>query len=292
MKKGRQENMSEIIIIPAYNVGTNLPTLLNGLKPYKNNVLFIDDGSIDCTGKMVKNYGFNCIQNEENIGVSKSIYRGLIYAKENCYSSAILMDADGQHNPQYLSNIISMLNSYDFVFGSRFSSNKIIPTLKLNSNILAAMIVNKIWKCNYFDISCGFKGFHFNEYIFNQFKNSSGYQIIFDIFFYALIHKKRIGIVEMDAVYDNSKFLSTRKEELLAFLISLKQYCEIDYMKLKLNLLYEQINFSKDFVYSIDEVTFYGFFLSCKNTYIIQSDLEKLFSHLKEMERIHDVKRV
>lgn len=284
--------MSEVIIIPAYNVEDNLPTLLNDLEPYKNNVLFIDAGSIDHTGKVVKDYGFNFIQNEKNIGLSKSIYKGLIYAKEKYYSSVILMDADGQHNPKYLPNIISKLNSYDFVFGSRFSSNKTIPTLKLNSNILASMIVNKIWRSNYFDISCGFKGFHLNEYIFHQFENSSGYQIVFDIFFYALIHKKRIGIVEMDAVYDNSKFLSTRKEELLAFLTSLKQYCKMDYVELKLDLLYEQIYSSKDFMYSIDGITFYGFFLSCKNTYIIQSDLVKLFSHLKEMEKINDGKRI
>lgn len=275
--------MNSLIIIPAYNVEENLCYLLKQLDNYRDDILFIDDGSTDNTGKLIKEYNYNLIKNEKNMGVSKAVMKGLSFAKEKNYSSVVLMDADGQHNPKYLPAFIDKLNNSDFVFGCRFSYDSITPTLKLTSNLLAAMIVNKIWHCNYFDISCGFKGFKVDDFIFEIFKNSSGYEIVFDVFFYALSSNKEISIVNMEAVYDNSSFLSTRQEELVAFLSALKRHCNKDYYKLNLDVILSSISNLDDFTYSINDITFYGFYISCKNTYIIQSDLKKLYLHMQNI---------
>lgn len=277
--------MNSLIIIPAYNVEENLCNLLKQFDNYRDDILFIDDGSTDNTGKLINSFNYNMIKNEKNIGVSKSVMKGLLFAKENDYSSVVLMDADGQHNPKYLPAFIDKLNYSDFVFGCRFSYGSITPTLKLNSNLLAAMIVNKIWHCNYFDISCGFKGFKLDDFIFEKFENASGYEIVFDVFFYALSSNKDISIVNIEAIYDNSSFLSTRQEELFAFLFAIKRHRYQDYYKLKLNVVLNSIANSEDFIYTINDITFYGFYISCKNTYIIQSDLEKLYLHMQNMEK-------
>ncbi len=281
--------MDPLIIVPAYNVEKSLSELLRKLKYYKENVLFVDDGSSDSTGKIIKQNKFNIITNSRNIGVSNSIMKGLVYAKEHGYSAVILMDADGQHDPKFLPQFIGDLNSSDFVFGCRFSYNSAVPTLKLNSNLLAAMIVNKIWGCNFLDISCGFKGFRLDDSILELFKKSSGYEIVFDMFFYALSKCANISVVKVDPIYDNSVFLSTRQEELIAFLSSLKRHSFKDYTNLNLDMVFKSIIASKDFTYSINNTMFYGFYISCKNTYIIQSDLEKVYSYIRSMRSDNDV---
>jgi len=198
--------MSCLIIIPAFNVGNEISFVLKGSTPYKDNVIFINDGSTDNTRELILKHNYKVIVNKRNLGVSKSIVKGLKYAKEQGCKKIVLMDADGQHSPVYLPQIIKMLDKNRYVFCGRFHPSNLIPSVKWNSNILAAIIVNEIWGTKHLDISCGFKAFHLNEEIYKKFECSDGYQIVFDLFFYALKAEAEIATLKIDAVYDNSKF--------------------------------------------------------------------------------------
>lgn len=270
-----------LIILPAYNVEKEIYNLLSNMKNYRDNVIIVDDGSTDNTFQIIDSLNYNVIRQEKNAGVASAIKIGINYAINNGYQSAVFMDSDGQHSPKYIDGFLKLLETYDFVVGNRFHINTTAPDIKLGSNLLASIIVKKISGKKYNDISCGFKAIKLDEDLKVAIEKSDGYSIVFDLFFYALNHNYKIGTIDMEAIYDYSTFLMTRREELLAFIFALELHVSnILLEKLYVNDLKDKVLERRDFIYTIDDITFYGFFIKDKAGYIIQGDPMKLRKYL------------
>lgn len=270
-----------LIILPAYNVEKEIYNLLSNMQNYRDNVIIVDDGSTDNTFQIIDSLNYNVIRQEKNAGVASAIKIGINYAINNGYQSAVFMDSDGQHSPKYIDGFLKLLETYDFVVGNRFHINTTAPDIKLGSNLLASIIVKKILGKKYNDISCGFKAIKLDEDLKVAIEKSDGYSIVFDLFFYALNHNYKIGTIDMEAIYDYSTFLMTRREELLAFISALELHVSNIFLeKLYINDLKDKVLERRDFIYTIDDITFYGFFIKDKAGYIIQGDPLKLRKYL------------
>lgn len=270
-----------LIIMPAYNVEKEIHDLLLSMKKYRDHVLVVDDGSTDNTFKIVTSLNYSIIRHRTNTGIASAIRTGINYAINNGYQKAIFMDSDGQHSPEYIEKFCEMLEDYDFVVGNRFNVNTTAPDIKLNSNLLASMIVKKISGRKYNDISCGYKAINLSEDLKLFLSRSNGYSFVFDLFFYALSHNYKISEIDMEAIYDYSALLMTRKTELLAFIHALELHISNNYLEsLNITDLKAKVLQNQEFVYQIDNFTFYGFYIKEKGGYIIQSDLEKLKRYL------------
>ena len=270
-----------LIILPAYNVEKEIYNLLSNMKNYRENVIIVDDGSTDNTFQIIDSLNYNVIRLEKNAGVASAIKIGINYAINNGYQSAVFMDSDGQHSPKYIDGFLKLLETYDFVVGNRFHINTTAPDIKLGSNLLASIIVKKFSGKKYNDISCGFKAIKLDEDLKVAIEKSDGYSIVFDLFFYALNHNYKIGTIDMEAIYDYSTFLMTRREELLAFISALELHVSNIFLeKLYINDLKDKVLERRDFIYTIDDITFYGFFIKDKAGYIIQGDPLKLRKYL------------
>lgn len=270
-----------LIIMPAYNVEKEIYNLLFEMQNYRNNTIIVDDGSTDNTFQIIDSLNYNVIRQDKNCGVASAIRRGINYAMSNGYQNAIFMDSDGQHSPKYIDVFIKMLESYDFVAGNRFHNHTTAPDIKLGSNLLASIIIKKISGQKYNDISCGYKAIKLNEDLRLSLDKSNGYSIVFDLFFYALNHNYKIGTIDMEAVYDYSTFLMTRKTELLAFISALEQHVSNRLLeKLCINDLKNKVLARRDFLYVIDNIAFYGFYIKERDGYIMQSDPIKLRTYL------------
>ncbi|WP_236950981.1 glycosyltransferase family 2 protein [Methanobacterium subterraneum] len=91
--------MRIITIIPAYNEETAILNVVKGVKKYSD-VLVVDDGSTDKTAILAKNVGATVIKHWKNIGKGAAIKTGLKSAIEDDYDFMVLLDGDGQHDPQ------------------------------------------------------------------------------------------------------------------------------------------------------------------------------------------------
>ena len=270
-----------LIILPAYNVEKEIYNLLSNMQNYRENVIIVDDGSTDNTFQIIDSLNYNVIRQEKNAGVASANKIGINYAINNGYQSAVFMDSDGQHSPKYIDGFLKLLETYDFVVGNRFHINTTAPDIKLGSNLLASIIVKKFSGKKYNDISCGFKAIKLDEDLKVAIEKSDGYSIVFDLFFYALNHNYKIGTIDMEAIYDYSTFLMTRREELLAFISALELHVSNIFLeKLYINDLKDKVLERRDFIYTIDDITFYGFFIKDKAGYIIQGDPLKLRKYL------------
>lgn len=117
-----------LIIIPAYNeeeaIGDTLTKLLDLRNHFTDlEVCVVNDGSKDNTAQIVKTFDVNLINLPYNLGIGSAVQTGYKYAYQNGFDIAIQFDADGQHNPEDLYNIIKPIaeNECDMVLGSRFT---------------------------------------------------------------------------------------------------------------------------------------------------------------------------
>lgn len=270
-----------LIIMPAYNVEKEIYNLLFEMQNYRDNTIIVDDGSTDNTFQIIDSLNYNVIRQDKNGGVASAIRIGINYAMSNGYKNVIFMDSDGQHSPKYIDVFIKMLEKYDFVVGNRFHNHTTAPDIKLGSNLFASTIIKKISGQKYNDISCGYKAIKLNEDLRLSLDKSNGYSIVFDLFFYALNHNYKIGTIDMEAAYDYSTFLMTRKTELLAFISALELHVSNGLLEeLCINDLKEKVLARRDFIYVIDNIAFYGFYIRERDGYIVQSDPTKLRVYL------------
>jgi len=81
-------------------------------------VLVIDDGSTDDTAAIAMLHGAQVIRAPLWQGAWGAIQTGIRYAVRHGYSAVITMDADGQHEPTYLSALIEAGRDADVVIAS------------------------------------------------------------------------------------------------------------------------------------------------------------------------------
>ena len=117
-----------LLIIPAYNEEKNILNTVNKIYDYnkKNktnyDLVVINDGSVDLTEKILVDNNINHIKLIHNLGIGGAVQTGYKYALENNYDIAIQFDGDGQHDINYVKNIIAPItnNEANMVIGSRF----------------------------------------------------------------------------------------------------------------------------------------------------------------------------
>lgn len=113
-----------LIIIPAYNEEGNIKNvvdnILNNFPQY--DYVVIDDGSTDQTKQICSDNNYNYISLPINLGIGGAVQTGYRYALENGYDIAIQSDGDGQHNVEYVEQLIMPIlkGDADIAIGSRF----------------------------------------------------------------------------------------------------------------------------------------------------------------------------
>ncbi len=128
--------MKKLIIIPAYNEEKSILRVYQGILDYnkknKDNydIIVINDGSKDNTEKVLTENSIPHIKLIRNLGIGGAVQTGYKYALENDYDVAIQYDGDGQHNIDYVKDIVKPIEdkTANMVIGSRFVEN--IDTFK------------------------------------------------------------------------------------------------------------------------------------------------------------------
>jgi len=122
----QQEPKPKIIAaIPAYNEAKHIQEIVTKTLRYVDQVIVVDDGSVDGTGERAKRAGADVIRHKQNRGYGAALKSCLEKGKAENADVLVLLDADGQHLPEEIPLIIQpVLNGWaDVVIGSRFLSN-------------------------------------------------------------------------------------------------------------------------------------------------------------------------
>lgn len=116
--------MKKLIIIPAYNEGTNIEKTISEIEKSapEFDYVIINDCSSDNTKEICEKNHFNFVNLPINLGIGGAVQTGYRYAWKNGYDLAVQVDGDGQHDPKFLQKMAEYLekNNVDMVIGSRF----------------------------------------------------------------------------------------------------------------------------------------------------------------------------
>lgn len=119
--------MKVLVIIPAYNEEENIEIVVNNMitKYPQYDYVVINDGSRDKTSEICHKNNYNIVDLPVNLGLTGAFQTGLKYADLKGYDYAVQIDADGQHNPDYIADMLAKAEEgYDIVIGSRFVTEK------------------------------------------------------------------------------------------------------------------------------------------------------------------------
>jgi polyprenyl-phospho-N-acetylgalactosaminyl synthase len=112
------------IIIPAYNEEKIIRDVLQGLIPFQQQVIVVDDGSATALQPLLEDLPVTVLRHSINLGQGAALQTGFDYALSRQAGYIVTFDADGQHLPADIDNLLKPLISgeADIALGSRFLS--------------------------------------------------------------------------------------------------------------------------------------------------------------------------
>jgi polyprenyl-phospho-N-acetylgalactosaminyl synthase len=111
------------IVIPAYNEAATIATVIGSLRAsgYAN-VCVVNDGSSDATSLLARDADAYVLDHITNLGQGAALQTGIAYALKRGAEYVCTFDADGQHAPEAIGDLLDALerSNADAALGSRF----------------------------------------------------------------------------------------------------------------------------------------------------------------------------
>src|SRR3989337_2748817 len=112
------------VVIPAYKEAKVIGTVIKGVHSILKDrceVIVVDDGSPDETGKAAQEAGARVVRHPYNMGNGAAVKSGLRAAEGDII---VMMDADGQHKPEDIPRLLEQVGVYDMVIGARTKASE------------------------------------------------------------------------------------------------------------------------------------------------------------------------
>lgn len=108
-----------LVVIPARDEATTIGALITEIRSLGyDDVLVIDDRSIDETGRVARETGAKVLRAPLPQGAWGAMQCGMRYAIRHSFTSVITMDADGQHRPHEIERLLRAARHADVVIGA------------------------------------------------------------------------------------------------------------------------------------------------------------------------------
>jgi len=156
----RPEKPKIIVGMPAYNEERYIGSVVLQARRFASEVVVVDDGSSDRTAEVARLAGATVVQHRKNSGYGATVQSVLAEAKKRNPEVLVLLDADGQHNPEEIASLVDAIaNGADVAIGSRKIKSENIPAYrKLGQNIIS-YFTRVLSRSKISDTESGFRAF-------------------------------------------------------------------------------------------------------------------------------------
>jgi glycosyltransferase involved in cell wall biosynthesis len=153
--------MSErtLIVIPAFNAERTVGAVIRACREVLDDVLVIDDGSVDRTAAEALEAGAHVISHGANRGKGAALKTGFGHAMQRAYDSVITLDADGQHLPREIPKFLVARaeTKADLIIGGRAHLfHQMLPRRRM-ANRFSAWSIARCSRTNVTDSQSGFR---------------------------------------------------------------------------------------------------------------------------------------
>lgn len=194
--------MKYIIIIPAYNESKAIEKVVRESLKYSD-VLVVDDGSSDQTAALATEAGARVIKHDKNRGKGAAIKTGLKYALDKGYNAMVLLDGDGQHDPQFIPSLVREQKNAAMVICSRFMEGppEEMALQRKLSNKITTFILNHVTGSQITDSQCGFRIISNEAAIIFLELPQDGYEYESEILYQASRNKLKVKEIPIPSSY-------------------------------------------------------------------------------------------
>ena len=112
-----------LLILPAWNESASIAHVIAEIQREVPgaDILVVDDASDDETVLVARTAGAKVLRLPYNLGVGGARRLGYRFARDHRYDVAVQLDADGQHDPRYVHDMVTALRDTDLIIGARFA---------------------------------------------------------------------------------------------------------------------------------------------------------------------------
>lgn len=208
-----------LVVVPAFNEGKSISTLLRKLKRYidSDDIVVIDDGSVDNTYDLAKKEGVKVIKHSKNMGKGRSLADGFQIALLEGYNGVITIDADLQHPVELIPEFLEKAKFYDIVIGSRFNNLSGMPWDRYFSNKATSLVLSLLTGTRIEDTQSGYRYISI-EVLRNMRPTVSKFDFESEVLFQAVKRGYRVGYVTLPTVYGAEKSSVRKFRDTLRFI--------------------------------------------------------------------------
>jgi glycosyltransferase involved in cell wall biosynthesis len=152
-----------LVIIPAFNEAKAIGSVIDDVREAGyNEILVVDDGSLDNTSEVAKQKNCIVLRHKINRGKGAATQTGFDGAKLLDADFVVTIDADGQHSPKDIKNVLDPLlkEETDVVLGSRFKSDQQVPFSRIIANSIGNLLTFLFYGIYVSDSQSGFRGYN------------------------------------------------------------------------------------------------------------------------------------
>ena len=189
-----------IVIIPAYNEERFIGSVILKLKKFPVDIIVVDDGSTDETAFIAKMAGAVVCKQEKNQGKGVALNTGFRAARESSPDAIVMLDADGQHLPEELPQIVKpiLTGEADIVVGSRYIQNTTnTPMIRRWGHQFINLATTLPSGVSVSDSQSGYRAFSQRAFELADF-HSSGFSVESEMQF--LAHEHGLKVVEIPII--------------------------------------------------------------------------------------------
>jgi glycosyltransferase involved in cell wall biosynthesis len=144
------------IVIPVFNEAESLAKLLGqvqNLELAHAEVIVVDDGSTDGSADTAMRAGANVVRHPYNIGNGAAVKTGMRAARGRLI---VLMDGDGQHQPEDIVKLLAQAGDYHMVVGARAKGSK-LRFHRYAANVVYNLLATYVTQFRVQDLTSGFR---------------------------------------------------------------------------------------------------------------------------------------